>query len=1815
MRARDLFTTIRTEGGLLPADLLQRIAGGDSDLEGLKPSDYHLAGTERLNEAISRAWNRLLGAWTSFRAAAEKLPESDLGTSPTRERWLLILFQELGYGRLPAARGVEIEGKAYPVSHFWQNTPIHLVGFRVDLDRRARGVAGAARTSPHSLVQEFLNRSEGHLWGFVSNGLRLRILRDNVSLTRQSYVEFDLEGMMDGEVYADFALLWLLCHESRVEGDKPEQCWLERWVRVAQEQGTRALEHLRDGVTKAIKSLGRGFLAHPRNTVLRDKLRSGELAKLDYFRQLLRLVYRMIFLFAAEDRGLLLDPNAEPIARERYTRFYSTSRLRRLAEKRRGTKHADLYQGLRVVMERLGSDTGCPELALPALGSFLWQEAAVPDLAHADIANHDLLDAVRALAFTVEEKVFRVIDYKNMGAEELGSVYESLLEMHPEINAEAAAFDLKVAPGHERKTTGSYYTPASLVNCLLDSALDPVVDARLKEASRMANSEWQVVSSQLTAEEKRHVYRVLSGSGGVAAGTSSRQGGLRPDGELSGGRTLRPREPDSARGNLHTGEHSRGMGQALPGGVHPVSASGQRQPDGTGNASHHLDGSGLRQATSGGKPPEGDRGSRQTTPDVGAHPPEAPEGLTPLAAHRSPIAMDRLWRKSPLAIRYSLFAEQALLRLRVCDPACGSGHFLVTAAHRMAKRLAAIRTGDEEPAPEAYRTALRDVIGHCIYGVDINPMAVELCKVSLWMEALEPGKPLSFLDHHIQCGNSLLGATPALLKKGIPDEAFKPITGDDREYCREVKRLNRRERRDFERGQRTLFYPWERLGDLPSAIIGIDGIDDATIDGVRAKQERYEQLVKSTGYEFGRLWADAWCAAFVWIKRPPDAANSEQRMANGKEPNFSDRSPVTTRHSLPYAITEEIFRAIEKSPHSVPQWMKDEIQRLARQYQFFHWHLAFPDVFRPAPVQRTANGDDHSPLATHHSPPSGHSPLAANPQGWLGGFDVVLGNPPWERIKLQEKEFFAARAPDIANAKPASKRRALIRQLRTKDPDLYRTYQEALRISEGESHLVRNSRRYPFCGTGDVNTYALFAETKRLILSGSGRIGCIVPSGIATDNTTRHFFQDVVNRRLLVSLLDFENQERLFPAVAPPQRFCLLTLSGANAPIHSGANFVFFATNESHIHDKDRHFKLTAEEIALLNPNTRTCPIFRSKRDAELTKAIYRRVPVLIKEADDGQSEENPWRISFLRMFDMTNDSHLFRTRERLEGEDYQVQGNVFLKSSERWLPLFEAKLFHQYEHRYNCFSEVPEKARYGVKAFALELPEEKRRDPDKYNLPRYWVPSTEVLARIATNRGYLLAFRGIINVSTNRRTFVTTILPFVGLGNSSPVMLFEGELFISGLLANLNSYPLDYSLRQCIGGSNLNFFIVKQVPVLLPRVYAKCCVWNPNKDIGDKWIVPRVVELTYTAWDLEPFACDCGYDGPPFIWDEERRFLIRCELDAAFFHLYLPAAANGEWRVASREEGAVVDETPEQLAELKKYFPTPRDAVAYIMDTFPIVKRKDEQKYGEYRTKRVILEIYDEMQAAIAAASREQRVASGEPATADAVRHSPFTTRRRYQTRLDPPPGPPCDAQGNFIPMAQWDPANWPSHIHRPKEAVVEVPEEVPVAEFASMAYPATDADKAICAAALAVVEHSGGISSMEHLDALLLATHPDWCKAFLDQADQRALDTAIRSAPSELFVGQNQSIRWKDCRDYLEQLNAVAVTHGSKVQPIGAGTALPSVKSGLPTGVDGVVKYALKALKRIRELRKDLSSVPQVQRIILDALEEQHRLYDLVA
>jgi hypothetical protein len=537
VRRSRVSSAIRTEGGLLPADLLERIAVGDQKVPGIMEADYGLEQGVRFGEAITRSWNRLVGAWTALTEASEAAGPGERLTTATRERFLLPLFEELGF-RLAAARAIDVEGTAYPVSHADHSVPVHLVAADVPLDRRTPGVRGAAGAAPHALVQELLNRSDERLWGFVSNGRTLRLLRDNSSLTRQAYLEFDLDAILTGQAYADFSRLWLVCHRSRFAGGRTEDWIIERWTKLAADDGTRALESLRVGVRNAIETLGAGFLAEPANRALRERLRAGELDRQDYYRQLLRLVYRLIFLFTAEDRRdeetgreLLLDPKASDEAVERFRRYYSTDRLRSLAVRRRGTRHTDLWASLRRVIGALGSDTGAPSIALPALGSFLFGPEACPDLDAAELRNEDLLTAVRQLATIEEDRRLRTVDYANLGAEELGSVYESLLEFHPRLEMEAnpPVFSLSTAAGHERKTTGSYYTPTSLINCLLDSALDPVLEEAAAEPDPRRPSSSCRSSTRPRAPATSSSWRLIASPNA-----------WRPSGRGRGSRPLRP---------------------------------------------------------------------------------------------------------------------------------------------------------------------------------------------------------------------------------------------------------------------------------------------------------------------------------------------------------------------------------------------------------------------------------------------------------------------------------------------------------------------------------------------------------------------------------------------------------------------------------------------------------------------------------------------------------------------------------------------------------------------------------------------------------------------------------------------------------------------------------------------------------------------------------------------------------------------------------------------------------------------------------------------------------------------------------------------------------------------------------------------------------------------------------------------------------------------------------------------------------------------------------------------------------------------------
>lgn len=1332
MSARPLsaYTSVRTEGALLPADILARIAAGDATFGGLDPASYHLDPSEKIGEATNRAWNRLQARWASFQTERAKLAPTDTGTSLTRERWLLPLFEELKFGRLQHAAKVEIDGKSYAVSHSWQHVPIHLVGCQVDLDKRIV-IAGAQRSSPHSLVQELLNRSPHHLWGMVSNGLRLRLLRDNVSLTRQAYVEFDLEAMMAGEAYPDFVLLWLILHQSRFEGERPELCQLEKWSQAARTEGVRVLDGLRDGVQKAIEHLGQGFLAHPANSALREKLRTGALDKQDYYRQLLRLVYRLLFLFVAEDRDLLLVPTADPVAQKRYREHYATTRLRRLATTRAGSRHHDLYCGLKLVMDKLSGD-GCPELALPALGSFLFSPKALPDLEGCEISNLHLLEAIRSLAVTQTGQSRRVVDYKNLGAEELGSVYESLLELHPDLNAEAATFELKVAAGSERKKTGSYYTPTSLISCLLDSALDPVLD----EAAQ--------------------------------------------------------------------------------------------QPD----------------------------------------------------------------------------PEAAILKLKVVDPACGSGHFLIAAAHRIAKRLAAVRTGEEEPPPEAQRKALRDVIGHCIYGVDLNPMAVELCKVSLWMEALEPGKPLSFLEHRIQCGNSLLGATPALLAGGIPDEAFTPLTGDTNGAANKWKRVNRNERQSRSKAQFRFKYdePWMKLGNFAQAMAEIDAIDDGDISSIQLKEQRWQAAVESSDYLDGKLLADAWCAAFAWRK---DSLTE-------------------------FPLTEDIFREIERNPNTCAghrPGMYKEILGLAAKYRFFHWHLAFPDVFRvPSSLERPENEQT----------------------GWSGGFDAVLGNPPWEKFTIGEEEWFAALDADISETKGKARRGKQIEALAESNPILYNAWQEAKRDADLFAVFCsRDSGRYPLTGTGELNTYHLFAELAEQILAPRGRVGIVVKTGIGSADNCLPFIKRLTDSRRLITSLDFVNTKELFRGVQTVERFTLISFGGS-AVVSSQVRLATLCQDVQDLAAPGRVYTLSPEDIRKMSPLNGALPLLKGERDAEILRRVYDEFPVLDRPENISDGEDR-WRVEYVRIFDMAVDSGHFKRREELEAMGLRMDARRrFVTNDEVYLPLYEGKYIYHFDHRYGSFETVPASKRYGRKATAPAPELSQLQDPHYEIVPRYWFPQSvweERRRQKGLHPEYQFHFRDVAGVYPDLRTAIGAIVASGPAGHKAPVLSLRGpvsspEAYAASVLAFaclFCSTSFDYVVRNKLFSKSLTVNTLSQIPLPRPSAVAQWPV-----------LAQLALELSFTTWSLEPLGRALGCPAP-FRYDPERRFLLQCEIDAIVAHLYGLARADFE----------------------------------HVLTTFETLARHEERTYGEYRTKRETLAAYD----CIAEAKQ-----AGIP----------------YQSRLDPPPADP---------------------------------------------------------------------------------------------------------------------------------------------------------------------------------------------------------------
>jgi hypothetical protein len=946
-------------------------------------------------------------------------------------------------------------------------------------------------------------------------------------------------------------------------------------------------------------------------------------------------------------------------------------------------------------------------LALPALGG-LFAADQLPHIGTARLRNRAFMEALYRLSWLTDEKKTGMVpvNWRSMETEELGSVYESLLELQPQLTEDGRslvfASDAAEQKGNQRKTTGSYYTPDSLVQALLDTALDPVLDKTESQAADPVN---------------------------------------------------------------------------------------------------------------------------------------------------------------------------ALLKLTIIDPACGSGHFLLAAARRIATRLARIRA-EGTPSTEDFRHALRDVARCCIHGVDRNPMAVELTKVALWIETVDPGLPLGFFDAQIRCGDALLGVFDLkVLQDGIPDTAYKPLTGDDKDTAKYYAQANKGAKAgqgEFDFGTGKAQMPDTK--PLAADFSGFRDLPEETVEQIGAKAKRFESLRRGQNFLRTQTACDLYVAAFLLPKTAGAPTDPSQRS-------------VPTTEELWLALNQGKLRpSMETAPAA------------ARRARAFHWPIEFPDV-----MQR-------------------------------GGFDVVLGNPPWERIKVQEHEYFAVRDPEIGGAKSAKIRAAMISKLRSAsagsaERTLYSEFEATRREAEAVSSFVLLSRddcgRFPLTGRGDVNTYALFAELFACL--GKLRTGVIVPTGIATDSLTAPFFAHLVEMKRLARLVDFENRAGLFPDVDSRMKFSLLTLGRDEQE----ARFAFFLTDPAQLMEPERNFSLSPSTIKRLNPNTLTASVFRSRSDAELTSKIYAKAPVLI---DAGRiSEGNPWKINHAStFFDMTRDVKYFHSRRDLEEKDLIQVGSNLLESKTKetkFVPLFEAKMLHLFDHRWSSNSDD------GTIDYDGSTD---KSDPLYEPIPRFWVPADEVASRLQKhgwNKSWMIGIRKITN-ATNERTIITTIFPMGAVGNSEHIIFPDPNLTISKMVyfaAAASSLVFDYAARQKLGGTNLNFFYLEQLPIPSPVQVTQ---------LVEDFIVPRVLELTYTSHSLAPFARDLGHEGPPFGWDEERRALLRAELDSFYARAY----------------GLGRDDL--------RYILDPADVKGpdYPSETFRVLKEKEIRQHGEYRTRRLVLEAWDRM-------------------------------------------------------------------------------------------------------------------------------------------------------------------------------------------------------------------------------------------------------------
>ena len=735
-------------------------------------------------------------------------------------------------------------------------------------------------------------------------------------------------------------------------------------------------------------------------------------------------------------------------------------------------------------------------------------------------------------------------------------------------------------------------------------------------------------------------------------------------------------------------------------------------------------------------------------------------------------------------------SAQQLLNLKICDPAMGTGNFLVGVLDHLGDAvLAATASPPSSSVGNDARTVRNLVLQHCIYGVDKDPMAVDLARMALMLHG--DSTDAGHLDHHLHCGNSLFGGWIGDAVKTIRDAdgagTLRALVKSSRSAAATIANMD------------TTTLPsqadarhWRTLGQVNAPL-------EAVLSAIHARH---------------------------WLGSPPtgdmDVAHDLWRGYWG--------NPVHVVTGVVPITAQRLGRTLAR------------MNAIIAEERFFHWQLACPGLW--------SEGDGE-----HHN----------------GGFDAVIGNPPWDRVKLQQVEWFAQHCPDVARAPHAAARRQRIEQLQRCQAPQAVAYTRAAVRAATQAHVARSCGDYPLLSGGDLNLYALFVERAMALVKPHGLVGMLTPSGLASGKTGSAFFRRVAQEGRLKALYDFENKKTFFPDVHGSFRFCVFVAQKAPQDLahktrnQDSSRCAFCLSSIAELNDPERRFLLRAEDFARVNPNTGTAPLFRTRRDARITTGIYGRLPVLVNRS--GGMVSRTWPVTYRRMFDMSADSHLFRSVPEDSG----------------WLPLYEGKMMQAFDHR--AADIVVNRSNMFRPAQQRLLQSSEKASPDRRPRWRHYV---NVSAKHwFWPDSWVVAFKDVTS-TTNMRTMVAAILPRAAVSHKLPLLLLNSNIsrrssWACFILANLNSIVFDFVVRQKLYGTSLTLHILEQLPVVPPGCF--------NMRIGSTTVAAiiraAVLELTYTAWDLRAFARDLGYGGPPFVWNPRRRLQLRARLDALFFLLY----------------------------------------------------------------------------------------------------------------------------------------------------------------------------------------------------------------------------------------------------------------------------------------------------------------------------------------